>query len=315
MAVTKLADRQLIESIDLTSEVVNTLPVGNGGTGLTAPGTNGNVLTSTGSAWASSAPTGGSSTPTASTNAQWDTNANMSANAFLALTTSTATAGSTTVLSITSTQVQIFTGSANQTVKLPTTGVLAGMEYIIVNNSTGTLTVQSSGANQIATMPPSTIGEFQPVVNGPTTAAHWQAEVYSDGATLTFPSATDTIAGIAATQTLTNKRVNPRATTTNAPGATPTVATDSNDLISFTGLAAAITSMTTNLTGTPVLGQKLMLGFKDNGTARAITWGASYKSSGAATLLATTVAGKQHWQQLMYDGTSWVCLAVDASGY
>jgi hypothetical protein len=38
--------------------VVNTLGAGNGGTGLTAPGTNGNVLTSNGSAWTSAPPVG-----------------------------------------------------------------------------------------------------------------------------------------------------------------------------------------------------------------------------------------------------------------
>jgi hypothetical protein len=36
--------------------VAGTLSASNGGTGLTSPGTSGNVLTSTGSAWISSAP-------------------------------------------------------------------------------------------------------------------------------------------------------------------------------------------------------------------------------------------------------------------
>ena len=38
------------------------VPVANGGTGLSVPGTSGNVLTSNGSAWISSAPSGASST-------------------------------------------------------------------------------------------------------------------------------------------------------------------------------------------------------------------------------------------------------------
>ena len=42
--------------------ITGTLPVANGGTGLTAVGTTGNVLTSNGSAWVSSAPSGGVST-------------------------------------------------------------------------------------------------------------------------------------------------------------------------------------------------------------------------------------------------------------
>ncbi len=122
------------------------------------------------------------------------------------------------------------------------------------------------------------------------------------------------VVGTTDTQTLTNKWVKPRATATPAPGATPAVNTDSFDVVSFTSLGTAITSMTTSLTGTPTTGQKLLLGFKDDGTARAITWGASFQS-GPATLLATTVISKQHWVGLIYDGTKWTCFAVDATGY
>jgi hypothetical protein len=49
-----------LSNVSLTTQVTGTLPAGNGGTGLTSPGTSGNVLTSNGSAWVSSAPvTGG----------------------------------------------------------------------------------------------------------------------------------------------------------------------------------------------------------------------------------------------------------------
>ncbi len=122
------------------------------------------------------------------------------------------------------------------------------------------------------------------------------------------------VVGTTDTQTLTNKWIKPRATATPAPGATPAVNTDSFDLINFTSLGTAITSMTTALTGTPVLGQKLVLGFKDDGTPRAITWGASFQN-GPATLLATTALSKQHWVGLVYDGTKWTCFASDATGY
>lgn len=102
-----------------------------------------------------------------------------------------------------------------------------------------------------------------------------------------------------------------------ASSATPSINTDSYDEYDITALAANITSMTTNLSGTPSNGQKLMLRFKDNGTARTITWGASFVSSGVATLLATTVISKTHYVLVQYDSTAakWVCLAVDATGY
>lgn len=78
MGVTKLADRQATNIIDLTSEVVNVLTVANGGSGnntlplnsvllgngtgatqSVAPGTAGNVLRSNGTTWESQASSGG----------------------------------------------------------------------------------------------------------------------------------------------------------------------------------------------------------------------------------------------------------------
>lgn len=120
-----------------------------------------------------------------------------------------------------------------------------------------------------------------------------------------------------ATQTVTATRITKRTLSTSGPGATPTINTDNYDLVNLTAIAAAITSMTTNLTGTPVDGDHLLIRFTDNATARAITWGAKFGSSGVATLLATTVISKVHTVGLMWDATKslWICLAVDAAGY
>ena len=46
---------------DLTTAVTGTLPVANGGTGVTSPGASGNILTSNGTSWVSSTPSGVSS--------------------------------------------------------------------------------------------------------------------------------------------------------------------------------------------------------------------------------------------------------------
>lgn len=117
-------------------------------------------------------------------------------------------------------------------------------------------------------------------------------------------------------QTMMNKVITTRSTSTNAPGATPIWNTNSYDLWQFTGINAAITSMTTNFTSTsPFVGQKMMVSFKDNGSAQTITWGTSFQSSGVAALLSTTVANKTHWVALMYDGTKWTCMACDSNGY
>lgn len=134
------------------------------------------------------------------------------------------------------------------------------------------------------------------------------------GTIATAAAPSGTVVGTSDTQTLTNKWIQPRTGSTSS-SATPTINTDNYDVYQITALAAAITSMTTNLSGSPVTGQKLMLSFKDNGTPRTIAWGASFQSSGVATLLATTVASKTHWVGLIYDGSKWTCLAVDATGY
>lgn len=47
------------DAVDVSSEITGTLPAANGGTGITAAGASGNVLTSTGSGWASTAPAAG----------------------------------------------------------------------------------------------------------------------------------------------------------------------------------------------------------------------------------------------------------------
>ncbi len=119
-------------------------------------------------------------------------------------------------------------------------------------------------------------------------------------------------AGTVTLDTLPAPRVN-----TVTSSATPSINVDTTDMFTITALAAAITSMTTNLTGTPVNGQRLTIRIKDDGTARAITWGASFVSSGVATLLATTVISKTHLVNLMYDSAAakWVCVACDLVGY
>ena len=120
----------------------------------------------------------------------------------------------------------------------------------------------------------------------------------------------------AAVATLTGKRVTPRVNTV-ASSATPAINTDTTDLFTITALAANITSMTSGLTGTPTDGQKLLIRIKSDATPRTITWGASFSSSGVATLLATTVASKTHMVGFIYDSAAalWLCVAVDATGY
>jgi len=106
-------------------------------------------------------------------------------------------------------------------------------------------------------------------------------------------------------------RIRPRTLVTNAPGAEPIVDADTYDFRHFTGLNAAITSMTTNLMGTPTEAQKLWLAFTDNGTGRAITWGASFEN-GPATLPTTTVASTRLDVGFIWNTVTskWRCVAA-----
>ena len=93
--------------------------------------------------------------------------------------------------------------------------------------------------------------------------------------------------------------------------ATPSINTDTMSVASITGLAQAITSMTTNLTGTPVDGQSLIIRITDNGTARAITWGASFEASTVALPTTTVISTMLIVGFLWNTATSkWRCVAV-----
>jgi hypothetical protein len=102
----------------------------------------------------------------------------------------------------------------------------------------------------------------------------------------------------------------PRVTTITS-SATPTINTDNCDAVTITALAADITSMTTNLSGTPSNFQKLIIRILDDGTARAITWGASFAAKGA-TLPTTTVISKLLTVGFLYNSVTskWDCVAA-----
>jgi len=78
-----------------------------------------------------------------------------------------------------------------------------------------------------------------------------------------------------------------RVLASTANSATPTLNVDNYDMMVITGQSVAITSFTTNLSGTPTDGQKLWIAITGTGSI-GITWGASFESS-TVTLPTTTV--------------------------
>lgn len=117
--------------------------------------------------------------------------------------TTTATAASTTTLTVSSNYQQFFTGSTTQTVVMPVTSTLVlGQSWLIVNNSTGAVTINSSGSNLIQTLLPNTAVIITCILTSGTTAASWDSKVQIN------PSSTlgsqNTIAGTGAGAAITS---------------------------------------------------------------------------------------------------------------
>lgn len=141
--------------LPLTTGVTGTLPIANGGTAVTSVTT----------------------TPAASSWAGWNTNSNMLANNFLYGYATTATAAGTTTLTVASAGQQFFTGATTQTVVMPVvSGLSLGMSWLIVNNSSGIVTVQSSGANNIIAVAANTQSRVTCILTSGTSAASWSAD-------------------------------------------------------------------------------------------------------------------------------------------
>ncbi len=145
--------------LPLPTGVTGSLPVANGGTGVTS------VTTS----------------PTASAFAGWDTNKNLSANSFLSETQLVTNAGGTTILTVGSPQQFVFSGSTFQTVEMPSVATLSvGQTYRLINDSSNALFVVSSGSNAIVTMQPltQTVLTYNGVAG--TSAASWDLQYTSN---------------------------------------------------------------------------------------------------------------------------------------
>ena len=124
--------------------------------------------------------TGVATAATASTLALRDANANLTVNQIIDGYTTTATAGGTTTLTVGSTQKQFFTGSSTQTVVLPdVTTLVLGQDFLVDNNSSGNVTVQSSGLNNVVILAPNTRAVLTCILTTGTTAASWDAHYYA----------------------------------------------------------------------------------------------------------------------------------------
>ena len=174
----------------------------------------------------------------------------------------------------------------------------ANSNYTITHSS-GALTL--SGTLSIGTSNAFTAGTIELGAASDTTLSRSAAGVLAvEG--VVIPS-------ISSTSTLTNKRVTPRRGSTTS-SATPTINTDNVDIYSLTALAADITSFTSNLSGTPVHGDGLLIEITGTAT-RAITWGASFEASTIA-LPTTTASTAMLSVAFIWNSTTskWRCVGV-----
>ena len=125
---------------------------------------------------------------------------------------------------------------------------------------------------------------------------------------LSSPPAIGGTAAAAGTFTTLVGRTNPRVTSAaTATSLTPSIAT--TDVYAYTALASALSINAP--TGTPLDGNKLIFRILDNGTARALTWDATYTVIGT-TLPTTTVINKTTYVGCIYNAnnTRWDVIAV-----
>jgi len=192
----------------------------------------------------------------------------------------------------------------NSTGNTLTKSTLTAGSGITITNAGGSITIASSG---VSSFNAGTTG-FTP--NTATTGAVTLAGTLNiaNGGTGSTSLAGASIATYTGTETLTNKRINPRFLSQTS---TATLAPDISAYDQYNLTAQAATLSVSAPIGTPVDGNKLIFRILDNGTARAITWNATYTVIGV-TLPTTTTVSKTTYVGCIYNAnnTRWDVIAV-----
>lgn len=168
---------------------------------------------------------------------------------------------------------------------------IIGSKYSVSN-------FQPGAHNALTGLQGGAAGDYQHLTTAQATIATQAATTSLDG----YLSSTDW-------NTFNNKlSVSPRVQTV-ASSATVTPAADSNDMVVITAQAAGLTIA--NPSGTPAQGQKIIIRLKDNGTARAVSFGTYYRAMGNA-LPTTTTINKTMYMGFIFNSTDtkWDLIAL-----
>jgi hypothetical protein len=200
----------------------------------------------------------------------------------------TATAAGTTTLTAASNYRQFFTGSTTQTIVLPVTSTLVtGIAYEIENNSTGLLTVNSSGGNLVGTIPAGVCAHAVCIGITLTTAADWDWDYISN------TSITGTGSAVLGTSpTLNNPTVTNYVETLQAVGtvgASSTLALTNGTVLTAT-LTASTPCTFTMPTATAGKSFILILTQASSGMTTATFTGVKWPGGTAPTITATASA-------------------------
>jgi hypothetical protein len=272
-------------TVAITGDLAYTSPSFDGSTNVTAAGTLATVNANVGSF----------------------TNASVTVNGKGLITA--ASSGTAPVTSVTATSPVASTGGATPDISMPAattsvSGYLTSTDWTTFNGK-GSGTVTSVAA---------TVPSFLSVAGSPITTTGTLAITLSgtalpilNGGTGATTLAGASIATYTGTETLTNKRIDPRVVSAaSASTLTPSIATA--DVYAYTALAANLTINAP--TGTPVDGDKLIFRILDNGTTRNLDFTA-YTAIGV-TLPTATTASKTTYVGCIYNAnnTRWDVIAV-----
>lgn len=259
--------------------------------------------------------TGVATAATASTVALRDANANIAAANLLESYVTTVTSGTTVTLTVSSAYSQFFTGSTAQVVMLPVAGTLVlGQSWLICNNSTATVTVNSSGANAVIVVAAGTQATVMCILASGTTAASWFASNCA-------PLASPTIATPTLTSPVLNGTISGTGTASTATASTLALRDSSANLTSNNLLESYATTVTSGTTLTLTVGSAYQQYFTGS-TAQTVTMpvantlvlGQSWLFVNSSTAVATIQSSGSNTVATLAAGTQAILTCVLASG-